>query len=163
MIPQSWMLWSRSLLSQNRKTLILLTRTLTLTTVGSQVSQRSKHHRIGTGQAHLHIISLQEKAKAKVQEDRNLPATGIEAKMTGRSMTVVTISHAPVLAHSFHQTRAAIAERQDTGAMSVPLSLVWLLSSLDRPLSTRDRTLLPLRSSERERMTALLRQKLMRC
>ena len=151
MIPQGWMLWSRSLPSQNRRILILLTRTLTLTTVGNQARQRSKHHRIGTGQVHLHTISLQEKAKAKVQEDRNLPVTGIEAKMTGRSTTLVIIGHALVRVHSFHQTRAAIAERQDTGAMSVPLSLVWLLSSLDRPLSTRDRTLLPLRNSERER------------
>ena len=151
------------MLKQNRRILILLTRTLTLRIVGSQFRQRSKHHRIGTGQVLLHRINLQEKVKAKVQEDRNLPATGIEAKITGRSTTVVTISHASVRAHSFHQTRAAIAERQDTGAMSVPLSLVWLLSLLDRPLPTLDRTLFPPQNSERERTIALLRQKPMPC
>ena len=85
-----------------------------------------------------------------------MPVTGIEARMNGKSTTVITISHVSVRVHSFHQIRAAIAERQDTGAMSVPLSLAWLLSLLDR-------TLFPPRNSERERTTALLRQKPMPC
>ena len=120
MILPSWMLWRRSLLSKNIRNLIPLTRTLTLTIAGSQISQSSKQHRIGTGQLHPHIISLQAKVKAKVQEFRNLPATGIEAKMTGSSMTVATTSHAPVRAHFFQKTRAAIVGKQDIGVMSVP-------------------------------------------
>ena len=157
------MLWSRSLLSQNIRNLTPLTRTLTLTIVGSQISQSSKQHRIGTGQIHLHAISLLAKAKAKMQEDRNLPATGIGAKTTGRSMLVVTISHVVVRAHFFQQTRAAIVGRQDTGAMSVLPSLVWSLSTPDRPLSIQDRTLFPPQNDERERPTALRRQRPMPC
>ena len=156
MILQSRMLWSRSLPSQNRKTLILLTRTLTLTTVGSPVSQNSKQHRIGTGQLHPHTISLQGREKAKVKEFRNLPATEIEAKMTGSSMTADTISHAPVRAHFFQKIRAAIAGRQDTGAMSIPPSLAW-------PLSIRDRAPFLPRNGERDKPSALRRQRPMPC
>ena len=116
MTLQCGMLLIRSM-RQSRRILILLTRILTLTSVGSQDHNQD---RIGTGQSHPHTISLQTKEKARVKRVRNLPATGSVAKMTGSSMNVDTTKRDQVRVHFFLTTPVAIVEEQDIGAMSVP-------------------------------------------
>ena len=127
MTLQCWMLLIRGM-RQNRRILILLTRILTLTSVGSQ---DHKQDRIGTGQSHPPTISLQTKEKAKVKRVRNLPATENVAKMTGSRMNADTTKLDQVRVHFSLTTPVATVEKQDIGAMSVPpLSMVGTLPLL---------------------------------
>ena len=81
-----------------------------------------------------------------MQEVRNLPATEIEAKMTGSSTNADITKPDQVRVHFFLTTRAAIVEEQDIGVMSVP------------PLAQVGTLFLPL-NSEKDRPTTLRRQR----